>query len=132
MQRHPLHRLVCFAAVGLCGACWLDPAVAAPAPARLDLRMSHDLPDLAVPGGPRAHTFGAYPLGAGASLDSGTDAAGFRVASPAIKSPLEILVRRAHREGLPVARLWHSQSTLISLGLNPHGKPGLWFSGSIH
>jgi len=35
-------------------------------------------------------------------------------------------VRRVHREGLPLARLWQSHSALLSLGLNPRGKPGLW------
>ena len=131
MQRHQLHHWVRFAAVALCGACWLGPAMAASTPPRLDLRMLRELPDLAVPGGPRAHAFGAYPPWAGAALDSGIDAAGFRVPSPATRSPLENLVRRAHREGLPVARLWRSQSTTLSIGLNPHGKPGLWFTGSI-
>jgi hypothetical protein len=36
------------------------------------------------------------------------------------------LVRRVHREGLPVARLWENRSALLSLGLNQRGKPGLW------
>jgi hypothetical protein len=36
------------------------------------------------------------------------------------------LVRRVHREGLPVARLWENHSALLSLGLNQRGKPGLW------
>jgi hypothetical protein len=38
----------------------------------------------------------------------------------------EIIARRIHREGLPVARLWESRSALISIGLNQKGKPGLW------
>ncbi|MGO9930296.1 MAG: hypothetical protein ACLPV8_00530, partial [Steroidobacteraceae bacterium] len=33
---------------------------------------------------------------------------------------------RVHREGLPVVRLWESNSALLSLGLNQRGKPGLW------
>jgi len=35
-------------------------------------------------------------------------------------------VRRAHREGLPVARLFETKGALVHLGLNPKGKPGLW------
>jgi hypothetical protein len=35
-------------------------------------------------------------------------------------------VKRVHREGLPVARLFESKSALVSLGLNQKGKPGLW------
>jgi hypothetical protein len=42
-------------------------------------------------------------------------------------SRAESLVRHFRREGLPLARLWETRSTLVSLGLNPKGKPGLWF-----
>jgi hypothetical protein len=35
-------------------------------------------------------------------------------------------VRRVHREGLPIARLFESKSALVHLGLSPKGKPGLW------
>jgi hypothetical protein len=43
-----------------------------------------------------------------------------------IPSRAEEFVRRVHREGLPVARLWENKSALVSLGLNQKGKPGLW------
>jgi hypothetical protein len=36
------------------------------------------------------------------------------------------MARRFQREGLPVARLFESHSALVSLGLNQHGKPGIW------
>jgi hypothetical protein len=36
------------------------------------------------------------------------------------------MARRFRREGLPVARLFESRSALVSLGLNQHGKPGIW------
>jgi hypothetical protein len=39
---------------------------------------------------------------------------------------LQDFVRRVHREGLPVARLFESKSALVHLGLSPKGKPGLW------
>ena len=42
------------------------------------------------------------------------------------------LVRRVHREGLPVARLWENHSALVSLGLNQRGKPGLWIIQKTH
>jgi hypothetical protein len=42
------------------------------------------------------------------------------------------LARRVHREGLPVARLWENKSTLLSLGLNQRGKPGLWITQKTH
>ena len=41
-------------------------------------------------------------------------------------SRAEELTRRLHREGLPVARLWETRSALVSLGLSPRGKPGIW------
>jgi hypothetical protein len=44
----------------------------------------------------------------------------------------EQIARRLHREGLPVARLWESHSALVSLGLSPRGKPGLWLIQKVH
>jgi hypothetical protein len=44
----------------------------------------------------------------------------------------EEFVQRAHREGLPLARLWENKSALVSLGLNQKGKPGLWIIQKIH
>lgn len=49
-----------------------------------------------------------------------------------IPSRAEEFARRVHREGLPVARLWENKSALISLGLNPKGKPGLWIIQKVH
>ena len=46
-------------------------------------------------------------------------------------SQAEILARRVHREGLPMARLWQSKSALLSIGLNNRGKPGLWLTQKI-
>ena len=47
-------------------------------------------------------------------------------------SQAEIFARRVHREGLPIARLWESNSALISIGLNQKGKPGLWLTQKVH
>lgn len=47
-------------------------------------------------------------------------------------SPAQTLVRRVHREGLPLARLWESKSALVSIGLNQKGKPGLWLIQKTH
>jgi hypothetical protein len=46
-------------------------------------------------------------------------------------SRAEELTRRLHREGLPVARLWETRSALVSLGLSPRGKPGIWLIQKI-
>jgi hypothetical protein len=46
-------------------------------------------------------------------------------------SRAEELTRRLHREGLPVARLWETRSAMVSLGLSPRGKPGIWLIQKI-
>jgi hypothetical protein len=46
-------------------------------------------------------------------------------------SQAEELTRRFHHEGLPVARLWQTRSAMVSLGLSPRGKPGIWLIQKI-
>lgn len=46
-------------------------------------------------------------------------------------SPAQRIVDRVRREGLPIARLWRSNSALLSIGLNQRGKPGIWFTKTI-
>jgi hypothetical protein len=58
-------------------------------------------------------------------------ALGIAGASFRMKSQAEIVARRIHREGLPVARLWESKSALLSIGLNQRGRPGLWLTQKI-
>jgi hypothetical protein len=48
------------------------------------------------------------------------------------QSTVQDFARRVHREGLPVARLFESNSALIHLGLSPRGKPGLWLVQKTH
>ena len=59
---------------------------------------------------------------------------GWNAAEPATRTPgrVEELALRIHREGLPLARLWENKSALVSLGLNPKGKPGLWLTQKTH
>jgi hypothetical protein len=45
---------------------------------------------------------------------------------------IQDLVHKAHREGLPVARLFETKSALVHLGLSPRGKPGLWLVQKTH
>ncbi len=52
-------------------------------------------------------------------------------AAPLVRSKAEEIVRRVHREGVPLARLFENHSTLVSLGLNPRGKPGIWLIQKI-
>jgi hypothetical protein len=39
---------------------------------------------------------------------------------------IQEMARRVQHDGVPLARLWENHSALLSLGLSPHGKPGLW------
>ena|ERR1700722_10035592 len=59
-------------------------------------------------------------------------ALGSSATSARMDSPMQALARRVHHEGLPVARLWENKSALVSLGLSPKGKPGLWITQKIH
>jgi hypothetical protein len=47
------------------------------------------------------------------------------------RSGIEGIANRIHREGIPIARLWESRSALLSLGLSPRGKPGIWLIQKI-
>ena len=49
-----------------------------------------------------------------------------------IMSKPEMLVRNFKREGLPLARLFQSENSLVHVGLSPKGKPGLWFVEKLH
>ena len=47
--------------------------------------------------------------------------------SPKIAS----LARNFRRNGLPIVHLWQSGRNLLAIGLNPHGKPGIYFTQKI-
>jgi hypothetical protein len=59
-----------------------------------------------------------------------------RTATPAasghIMSPMETMAHNFRQEGLPVARLFQNSTSLVHVGLNPKGKPGLWVVHKIH
>jgi hypothetical protein len=121
---------------GLCGLGSMSAALASPPISQkgvrhLDLRPAHlDLrPATAVVG--TEETSAIFPsalhrptLGTREQLQL----PGMGAEAPQKRTPgrAEEFVRRVHREGLPVARLWENKSALLSLGLNQKGKPGLW------
>jgi hypothetical protein len=49
-----------------------------------------------------------------------------------IMSPLQNLAHNFRQEGLPIAKLFQSDESLVHLGLNPKGKPGLWLVHKLH
>jgi hypothetical protein len=57
---------------------------------------------------------------------------GDAIGNQRVPSRAEQLVRNFHRDGLPVARLFQSENSLVHLGLNQKGKPGLWIVEKIH
>jgi len=61
---------------------------------------------------------------AGALLDLRPPAA---EQSAPLRSPLQEIAHNFRREGLPVAKLFQDRTSLLHLGLNPRGTPGLWF-----
>jgi hypothetical protein len=108
----------------------------------LDLRPLEESSPTMMRGGAAAFALTPFPtairhLNLG-KADFGTDN---RIPRPALgtgelnfrtMSQAEIFARRVHREGLPVARLWESNSALLSIGLNQKGKPGLWLTQKVH
>ncbi len=104
--------------------------------------MSLDLRAPPVRAGIAAEDFGTFPSGLRQPMNDRAEP-GSRVHGPRpglvlneanwrMMSPAEGLVHRVHREGVPLARLWQSESSLLSIGLNPHGRPGVWFTKTIH
>jgi hypothetical protein len=108
----------------------------------LDLRPLEESSPTMMRGGAAAFALTPFPtairhLNLG-KADLGTDS---RIPRPALgtgelnfrtMSQAEMFARRVHREGLPVARLWESNSALLSIGLNQKGKPGLWLTQKVH
>jgi hypothetical protein len=91
----------------------------------LDLRPPADFPSSEVPfPSPRRTAKSAL-------IDEQPSALGTTGPRMSVMSRAEELTRRIHREGLPLARLWESHSALLSLGLNPRGKPGIWLIQKI-
>jgi hypothetical protein len=41
------------------------------------------------------------------------------------------LARNFRHNGLPIVHLWGSGRNLLALGLNPHGKPGIYFTQNM-
>jgi hypothetical protein len=74
----------------------------------------------------------AHRGGGGSEDQNSLQAPGIAAGHAQTMGRTEAFVRRFHREGLPVARLWENHSALLSLGLNQKGKPGLWLVQKTH
>ena len=102
----------------------------------LDLRPPKNYPSAVGPGDAPAFA-SALSLSSIRRLDLDKDdhllspALGADTPNSRVMSPSETFVGRVRREGLPFARLWESKSALLSIGLSPKGKPGLWLTQKI-
>lgn len=149
-KRGRRHILVCFAAGGLWSAGLSDSAVAnPPLGGGRTLLSTIDSVRLALPGRDRSgghqEKTSAPALDLRLPIDSMPTSSPVRVGShsgddtddplgrpisrvenfPVMRSP-DVWLRRVHKEGVPIVRLWNSKSALLSIGLNQKGKPGLW------
>ena len=103
-----------------------QPTTLAPArPAPLDLR----LPQLTATSEPKFAEFGPK---AETGEDRRLASLGAAMMSERPNNRTEAFIQRFHREGLPLARLWQGHAAVVSLGLNPKGKPGLWLVKQTH
>jgi hypothetical protein len=134
-------------ALGLTGAALAGPPIGARGAFRLDLHAAHAAhaaphPTLDLrPALDAANAAEKPPSAFPSSLHRQTLGAQEEIRLPELGSAssqarsrgrAEEFVQRAHREGLPLARLWENKSALVSLGLNQRGKPGLWIIQKIH
>jgi hypothetical protein len=52
--------------------------------------------------------------------------------NPSFVNPkLVSLARNFRHNGLPIVHLWESGRNLLAIGLNPHGKPGIYFTQQL-
>ncbi len=99
-------------------------------PQQLDLRPPDDY--AAYGAANEAGRFSGLPT---VSFTRGTNDPDYAGAGPPharIMGSVEAFAHRVRHEGLPVARLWENHAALVSLGLNPKGKPGLWLVQKTH
>jgi hypothetical protein len=136
MRKIARNRVLMGAAAGLAGLLLLNSVLAAPPSIRQTQLPARQL-DLSAP----EHVIEASSKAAAfsslshqqtvASPEQGRFA---NLASGSMHSQpnLQDRVLLFRRDGLPVARLWENKSTLLHLGLNQKGKPGLWLMQKMH
>jgi len=95
---------------------------------RLDLR----LPSEAPASDPGHAATSNHRLFAGESPFRSDGHTASQAPSGHIMSPMESMVHNFHQEGLPIARLFQNNNSLVHVGLNPKGKPGLWVVHKLH
>jgi hypothetical protein len=56
----------------------------------------------------------------------------FEVTASSSSRTVETMANNFRQQGLPVARLFENKDSLVHLGLNQKGKPGLWIIHKLH
>ncbi len=99
---------------------------------RLDLSLPAAAAGSSVQAGPVTAAEGIHAAAA-ANEDEFASQPAWRGVAPSFVSAthLQDLMRNRRRDGVPLAHLWQSRGVAVSLGLNPKGKPGLWFVKSV-
>jgi hypothetical protein len=102
------------------------------APVGLDLRP----PTEVIAGSPAARLPASDSAAAGspASISAAGDsaAAAYTSQSGHIVSRMQLMAHNFRQQGLPLAKLFENKDSLVHLGLNQKGKPGLWFVHELH
>jgi hypothetical protein len=134
--RWPVLAMLGLCSIGAAAASFASPPVGSRRPA-LDLRPSLATLNAADALNAAEKSPSTFPSSRlrqtpGAQEDIRLPQLGSESTQPRARGRAEELVQRAHREGLPLARLWENKSALVSLGLNQKGKPGLWIIQKIH
>ena len=121
----------------------LHRASAAPHAATVSLASLHPRVDLAArpqlsldaprPNTLNLHEAPSHPLAAETSEAALHSPRGlhWEDASAPVNPHLITLARNYHHDGLPVVKLWQADRNMVSIGLNPHGVPGIFFTQTL-
>jgi hypothetical protein len=121
----------------------LHRASAAPRAAVVSLASLHPRVDLAARpqlslDAPRPNTLNLHEAPAHLAAAETADAAPhsphglhWEDASAPVNPRLITLARNYHHDGLPVVKLWQADRNMVSIGLNPHGVPGIFFTQTM-
>jgi hypothetical protein len=135
MGRIVKNRVLMAATTGLSGLFLLNPVLAAPPPRQTQivaLRLDLSAPARSTESSSKVPAFSTMShQQTSVSPEQGRFA---NLASDSMHTQPTLQERALlfRRDGLPVARLWENKSTLLHLGLNQKGKPGLWIVQKTH
>ncbi len=142
MGRGKKHRIATIAAIGSWELFVLHAAIAGQPLEKVAAALNHDS-KATHPASALQAQRGHLDLRPPSQILTGTDAIDSSVVSArprlfevtaASSAPrsVETMAHNFRQQGLPVARLFENKDSLIHLGLNQKGKPGLWIVHKLH